>query len=534
MSIFSSIPAPKTKRSRFNLSHTYKTACSIGKLIPCLVREVIPGDIWNISSNSLVRLAPTVAPLMHNMQIRTETFFVPNRLLWKEWQEFITGGQDGTLSPVKPRYAITSELKGLDHRNSIVDYLGLPLNPANGNLLVNESVTPYIDALPFLALQLVYNEYYRDPNLDTDYRTSFPVASGTIPSPTPFIGAYGGAFGLKSRCWPKDYFTSALPFVQRGPAAAMPISGDVSLKSGTNPMVVKNAANGSTFPTTAAYGQTSSSDFGAGFSPSYTGAVLDPNGRLQTTSTVTINDLRRTSAVQRWLENNARGGARYIEQILAHFGVISSDSRLQRPEFLGSGRAPVYISEVLQTSGTNITGQATPQGNMSGHGIGGGANKHGLRLFEEHGFVISFVSIVPQTAYIFGLETMFTRFDKLDYPWPELARLGEQPVYKKELDASTADGNDPFGYQPRYSDWKNILSRTTGEMSRTLSFWQAARRLNNVAPVLTSQFNHIQSSLFYQNFAAGAASENQQVYIELAFNITCSRLLPKYGVPILS
>ena len=219
---------------------------------------------------------------------------------------------------------------------------------------------------------------------------------------------------------------------------------------------------------------------------------------------------------------------------MAHFGVISSDSRLQRPEFLGSGRAPVYISEVLQTSGTNITGQATPQGNMSGHGIGDGANRHGLRLFEEHGFVISFVSIVPQTAYIFGLETMFTRFDKLDYPWPELARLGEQPVYKKELDASTADGNDPFGYQPRYADWKNILSRTTGEMSRTLAFWQAARRLNNVAPVLTSSFNHIQSSLFYQNFAAGAQSENQQVYIELAFNITCSRLLPKYGVPILS
>ena len=312
MSIFSSIPAPKTKRSRFNLSHTYKTACSIGKLIPCLVREVIPGDIWNISSNSLVRLAPTVAPLMHNMQIRTESFFVPNRLLWKEWQDFITGGQDGNLSPVKPRYAITPELKGLDHRNSIVDYLGLPLNPVNGNLLINESVTPYIDALPFLALQLVYNEYYRDPNLDTDYRTSFPVASGTIPPVTPFIGAYGGAFGLKSRCWPKDYFTSALPFVQRGPAAALPVSGSVTLNNNsTKAMIVKNAATGSTFPTTNNYIQTPSADFGAGSGAASTGtpAVLDPNGRLSTTSSVTINDLRRTSAVQRWLENNARGGA---------------------------------------------------------------------------------------------------------------------------------------------------------------------------------------------------------------------------------
>lgn len=531
MSIFNSIPAPKVKRSRFNLSHTYKTACSIGKLIPTLVREVIPGDVWNVSSNSLVRLAPTVAPLMHNMQIRTETFFVPNRLIWKDWQSFITGGQDGTLAPVKPRIKVTNIYTG-DHRNTLVDYLGLPINPSNGQLLINPTTTPYIDAMPFLALALVYNEYYRDPNLDPDWSPAFPHPSGDFTYISPMKS--GDLYKVQSRCWSKDYFTSALPFVQRGPAAAMPVTGDVSLKAGTNPMVVKNAANGSTFPTTATYGQTASADFGAGSSPTYTGAVLDPNGRLQATSTVTINDLRKTSAVQRWLENNARGGARYIEQILAHFGVISSDSRLQRPEFLGSGRAPVYISEVLQTSGSNITGQSTPQGNMSGHGIGGGPNRHALRVFEEHGFIVSFMSIVPQNAYIFGLETMWTRFDKLDYPWPELARLGERAVLKRELDASTANGNEPFGFQPQYSDFKNILSRTTGEMSRTLSFWQAARRLNNVNPVLSSDFVHIQDSLFDQNFAAGAEARNQQVYVEIAYNITCSRLLPKYGVPILS
>lgn len=515
------------------MSHTYKTACSIGKLIPTLVREVIPGDVWNVSSNSLVRLAPTVAPLMHNMQIRTETFFVPNRLLWKEWQDFITGGQNGTLSPVKPRFDVATQVAVGDKRNSVYDYLGLPLNPTSGVPLINPSVTPYLDMLPFAALFLVYNEYYRDPNLDSDLRDKFPLPSGTFVPESGFdVNTF---FYLRSRCWPKDYFTSALPFVQRGPAAAMPVSGTVSLNSDTsNAMVVKNATTGSTFPTTATYGQTPSATFGAGSSPTYTGAVLDPNGRLSTTSTVTINDLRKTSAVQRWLENNARGGSRYIEQILAHFGVVSSDSRLQRPEFLGSGRAPVYISEVLQTSGSNITGQSTPQGNMSGHAIGGGANRHALRIFEEHGFIISFMSIVPQNAYIFGLETMWTRFDKLDYPWPELARLGERAVLKKELDASTATGNEPFGFQPQYSDFKNILSRTTGEMSRTLSFWQAARRLNNVNPVLSSDFVHIQDSLFDQNFAAGAAARNQQVYVEIAYNITCSRLLPKYGVPILS
>ena len=532
MSIFNSIPAPKAKRSRFNLSHTYKTACSIGKLIPTLVREVVPGDVWNVLSNSLVRLAPTVAPLMHNMQIRTETFFVPNRLIWKDWQSFITGGQDGTLSPVKPRLDVNVTLKNIDCRNTIVDYLGLPLDSTTGYLLVNPSATPYIDAMPFLALHLIYNEYYRDPNLDVDHSNKYPFPSGTFTNNSGLIPSE--VLSLKSRCWSKDYFTSALPFVQRGPAAAMPISGNVSLKSGTNPMLVKDAVNGATRPTLLNGLGVGNAGALVDGSPTGNQDVIDPNGRLQATSTVTINDLRKTSAVQKWLENNARGGSRYIEQILAHFGVISSDSRLQRPEFLGSGRAPVYISEILQTSGSNITGQSTPQGNMSGHGIGGGANRHALRVFEEHGFIVSFMSIVPQTAYIFGLETMWTRFDKLDYPWPELARLGERAVLKKELDASTVDGNEAFGFQPQYSDFKNILSRTTGEMSRTLSFWQAARRLNNVNPVLSSDFVHIQDSLFDQNFAAGVAARNQQVYVELAYNITCSRLLPKYGVPILS
>ena len=531
MSIFNSIPAPKVKRSRFNLSHTYKTACSIGKLVPTLVREVVPGDIWNVSSNSLVRLAPTVAPLMHNMQIRTETFFVPNRLLWKEWQDFITGGQNGTLLPVKPRIP-TLWFSGGERRNTLLDYLGLPINPTSGGLNINSSVVPYIDAMPILALHLIYNEYYRDPNLDPDHSEFFPYPSGTISGSS--ISA-DILIAVKSRCWPKDYFTSALPFVQRGPAAAMPITGQVNLNnSSTSPMLVKDATSGATRPSLLNGLGIGNAGALVDGSPTGNNDVIDPNGRLSTTSSVTINDLRRTSAVQKWLENNARGGARYIEQILSHFGVISSDSRLQRPEFLGSGRAPVFISEILQTSGSNITGQSTPQGNMSGHGIGGGHNRHALRIFEEHGFIVSFMSIVPQTAYIFGLETMWTRFDKLDYPWPELARLGERAVLKRELDASTVDANEPFGFQPQYSDFKNILSRTTGEMSRTLSFWQAARRLNNVNPVLSSDFVHINDSLFDQNFATGASARNQQVYVELAYNITCSRLLPKYGVPILS
>lgn len=357
--IFNSIPRPKGKRSRFNLSHSYKTAGGIGRLIPVLCREVLPGDIWNVNTSTLVRLAPTLAPVMHNINIRTECFFVPNRLIWKDWQDFITGGNDGTLAPIKPYLPASyfASLPAMTVSNSNYDYLGMPVRADGTAALANDS-TRRIDIMPLLALQLVYNEYYRDPNLDPDFSSFFPVNSGNYldrptgaPSPTELLGT-------KSRCWEKDYFTAALPWTQRGPQAQLPATINTTY-SGTVPN-----------PTPVQMATTSSGE-------GKLQAVATPNPvDLEQVASVTINDLRRTSAVQRWLENNARGGSRYIEQILAHFGVISSDSRLQRPEFLGAGKSPVIISEVLQTSGTGTTGQATPQANMAGHGIGGGIN-HG-------------------------------------------------------------------------------------------------------------------------------------------------------------
>lgn len=534
MSIFSKIPASKAKRSRFNLSHSYKTTGGIGKLIPVLCREVIPGDVWNLNMSTLVRMSPTLAPIMHNFNIRTECFFVPNRLIWSDWQDFITGGQDGTLAPVKPYLTAGTFYGRTDLANSNYDYLSMPLLPNGRAALPNDS-TIRVDIMPLLALQLIYNEYYRDPNLDTDYSRSFPVASGTY-TPTSSDPSLAELIRTKSRCWEKDYFTAALPWTQRGPQAQLPVNGgNVTLRTDTTttPLWQTNAGspiiNGTDF-TTNAGGQTGIEQGSSTVYPRF-----NPNNSLEASGgSVSINDLRRTSAIQRWLENNARGGSRYIEQILAHFGVISSDSRLQRPEFLGSGKSPVIISEVLQTSGSNIEGQSTPQANMAGHGIGGGINHGCYRHFEEHGFIICFASIVPRSSYIFGLEPQYTRFDKLQYAWPELARLGEQPVYRSELDATgSASFSETFGYQPRYADYKYVLSRTTGEMSRTLSFWQAARRINNVSPVLSSTFNHINQADFYNLFPAGEASADQQFYLELYHNIKCSRKLPKYGTPII-
>ncbi|UOK21002.1 major capsid protein [Chifec microvirus UA13_27] len=539
MSIFSSIPKSKGKRSRFNLSHSYKTTGGIGNLIPVLCREVLPGDIWNINTSTLVRLQPTLAPVMHAMSIRTECFFVPNRLLWKDWQDFITGGADGTLAPVKP-FVPASELVNFDTdilKNSNYDYLGMPLT-SDGSAALPFSDTP-IDILPLAALQLIYNEYYRDPNLDADFAKSFPLPSGNFITSGLDL-TIDELLRCKSRCWEKDYFTAALPWTQRGPQVNIPLGTSAPVvrtdttsspyweSSLGNPIGEGNAVFQS--DGTHTYLRTETGDTGF--------ADLVPNGTLEADLTqatsVTINDLRRSSAVQRWLENNARGGSRYIEQILAHFGVISSDSRLQRPEFLGSGKSPVIISEVLQTSGTNISGQETPQANMAGHGIGGGINHGCYRHFEEHGFIVCFASLVPRSSYVFGLEPQYTRFDKLQYAWPELAQLGEQPVYRSELDSRTESHfEEPFGYQPRYTDYKYILSRTTGEMARTLSFWQMARRINESSPVLSSQFNHINQEDFYNLFPAGEESRDQQFYMELYHNIKCSRKLPKYGTPIL-
>lgn len=540
MSIFSKIPRSKVQRSKFNLSHSYKTTAGIGNLIPVLCREVLPGDIWNINTSTLVRLSPTLAPVMHQFNIRTECFFVPNRLLWRDWQDFITGGQSGNLAPVKPHFT-GADLVGFgDLRNTNYDYLALPLTipeSASAYAAVPNSDDVQIDCLPFLALQLIYNEYYRDPNLDTDYGKSFPFPSGRY-SPDSSDPQMSELMRLKARCWEKDYFTAALPWTQRGAAASMPITstGDVVIKTTGGPAIMRDGVNN---PISDANVATTNEGYvGTGTAGSASVGYIDPNHMWEATTqaSVTINDLRRTSAIQRWLENNARGGSRYIEQILAHFGVISSDSRLQRPEFLGSGKSPVIVSEVLQTSGSNIEGQSTPQANMAGHGIGGGINHGCYRHFEEHGFIVCFASLVPRSAYIFGLEPQwFRRFDKLDYAWPELARLGEQEVYRAELDAnSLSNFTTPFGYQPRYADYKYILSRTTGEMSRTLSFWQAARRTNDIDPVLSSRFNHIDQGDFYGLFPAGSSSAHQQFYMELYHNIKCSRKLPKYGVPIIT
>lgn len=497
-------------------------SAQMGKLIPFLCREILPGDRFSVQSDFFLRFAPMLAPIMHRVNVHTHYFFVPNRLVWDEWKDFITGGQDGTLQPAKP-YLNIPDLDGVFGVNTLMDYMGLPVPVPGDPNPYTEDVK--IDALPFRAYQLIYNEYYRDQNCEDP--VEFSIGSGKVTE-----ADAERILSLRNRCWEKDYFTSALPWTQRGQEVNIPLAGDAPIKlnpdAGVQTPVYKNA-DGSVFSGHAG----AMSLTNGGIVQAADGAYpqrLDPNGTLIAdltgASTVTINDLRRSVALQSWLENNAVGGSRYVEQLLAHFGVRSSDARLQRPEFLGGGMSPAVFSEVLQTSET----AETPQANMAGHGVAGGSHHGFNRFFEEHGWLIAVFSVTPRSNYSQGIERQFTKFDKLDYAFPEFAHLGEQPIYNRELYLGTDGLNDDvFGYTPRYAEYKYIPSRVAGNFRADLSFWHLGRIFTG-RPNLNEDFVHIHPTDTSRIFAV-TDSEAEQLYVQIVNRVHARRVLPRFGVP---
>lgn len=505
MSIFSSVKARKPKRSKFDLSHEHKFTCSMGELIPFYCEDVIPGDSFKISTSSLVRLAPMIAPMMQNVRVETHFFFVPNRLIWDEWEKFITKGVDGTDSPVTP-YANKPSIPP----GSVGDYFGIPVS----------DTIPNLNVLPFRAYRLIWNEYFRDQNLQDPL--SISLASGLDTTP--------GLGDIQYRCWTKDYFTSALPWTQRGPEVTLPLTGNAPVvlenASGTKTGMLQVAGSPSRAPLNG--NLVSAGNIGRFENASNEQLVYDPNGSLvadmSDVSSTTINELRRSIALQQWLERNARSGARYKEQILAHFGVISPDSRLQRPEFLGSTRTPIIVSEVLQTSATDSN---SPQANMAGHGIAAPGGKECSAFFNEHGWIIGLISIIPDASYYQGIPRRFTRFDNMDYAFPEFAHLGEQPIYNKEIFAKdTINADKTFGYTPRYAEYKYRPSMISGEFRSSLEFWHLGRKFEN-APQLNSDFVTCKPS--QRVFAV--TDNSDKFWIQSFLHVTAKRPLPYYGTP---
>lgn len=460
MSVFSKVRRLAVKRTAFNLSYEKKMTLDMGYLYPTMCDEVVPGDIFKIGNEVVIRFNPMVAPLLHEVTCRIDYFFVPYRLLWSDWESFITGGVDGLNNSVLPRW----ESDGSPGAGSLWDYLGFP-----PGIALSGNDAPMI--FPLYAYNFIYNNYYRDENLITAYA----LTDGNI----------------KARAWTKDYFTSSLPFQQRGIAPSFPISGtthaDFPASSfekdpnvGNNPLYVKASVYQKIMIDGAAGGSTNQVD--------NIRAALNSN-TVNFASAVTFNmaDLRLGGQVQRFMERNARSGVRYTEFLKAHFGVNPSDERLDRPEYIGGFKAPVIFSEVLQTSSTDAV---TPQGNMAGHGLLADrqfvANYH----VQEFGLIMGIMSVMPRPAYQQGINRQWLRRSRYDFPFPEFVNLSEQAVEMEEIYAQASAGGRnriTFGYQGRYNEMRYKPNQVCGLMRTTFNYWHLGR-IFSAEPALNATF----------------------------------------------
>ena len=449
---------------------------------------------------------------------------------------------------------------------SLADYLGIPVlslsdyvsgDKYDASLAMQDlrKISKF-SAIPFLMYQKVYDEFYRDQSLETPVLERLDTEldgflKGKFNTDEPFdvisLAGFRLLMGMRLRAWKKDYFTSALPTPQSGPDVHLPLTGDAPVRLQPNAtgqeyeytaQLIRNRngvpAQGSIPPPDSlGFMGTVTGESGELVDSNFTNVILDPNGTMvadmENVTSATINELRRAVRAQEFLEKCARGGRRYIEMILAHFGVKSSDARLDRPEFLGGGRQPFTISEVLSHVGEDDNSNFV-LGEMGGHGVSYGNSRPTKRFFEEHGFLFSIVSVLPKASYQQGLARMWTRETIYDYAWPTFANLGEQEIRNKEIYATSDDPDGTFGYAPRYSEYKFIPSSVHGAMRSSLSYWHLGRKFSQ-EPALNADFVHPRPEELKRIFAVQDGTQNITALIK--HHIQSKRRLPKYGIPTL-
>lgn len=574
--LYTSIPAPKVPRNTFNRSRPNTMTMPFQRLVPMAVEEIYPGDLYRCNPEVFARLQPMIAPVMNNMKMSTHFFFVPLRTINKHFAEFMFNNRTGDYSDVLP-YTHTDVLYNVvddmsespDEAMEIIrlyDFIGLPFRYSSAvsasalvtawladsyNLKVKAAALR-VNLCPFFAYQKIWSEYFRDENVSSDpfeyYEDNISenVLEWTGDCDSKVNTTFAWYFlRLRPRAWAHDRFTSSLPFAQRGPDVLLPIAGqvDVTYKSGWtkgdvtplnagqivthggNPDVeVKSPIKG------ASFGSNGSVMSGSISTTYASNAAYDPNGSLEVdfdnaALTTTINSFRRAERLQRWYENSARGGVRPNEATLAHFGVRTPDSTLDRAEYLGGSKQPIVVSEVAQTSETTAS---SPQGTLAGKGTSYKANPGFKAFFTEHGYVFGFVSALVRANYWQGLPKVFSRMQRDEYYFPEFANLGEEPVFTKELYLdSTVKEDTVFGYVPRYSDLKSATGELHGDMRSSLSFWTQARQFAN-KPSLNETFLFADPSL--SPFAVQSLASDP-IICTIQLHIKASRLMPFYGTP---